>query len=510
MNSYTMSFAKFLAVASTAVVAGLSQAQAFDIRALPAPLTDADYLEEAVSPNGAKVELGRFLFFDPILSGNQNISCAHCHHPSFGMGDGLSLSVGEGGIGLGPERIVEADGSMLVVERVPRNAPHTFNLGLRQITHLFHDGRVSINADFPSGIKSPAGENLPNTLENIVAVQAMFPPTSATEMAGQAGENEVADAAARGQLHGEGGVWDLLASRLRGNSVYVEMFQAAFDDVQVAGDITFAHAANAIGAFEIAEFRADNSPFDKFLRGDFGAMSPEALSGMALFYGDAGCASCHEGADQTDGEFHAVGWPQIGPGKGHGEWEVEDFGRSQVSFDLNDKYAFRTPSLRNVTLTGPYGHNGAFTDLRDAVVHHLNVIGSLGSYDMNDATLPSAGRFESDMQVMDDEFLRAALVASSELRRPANLTEEQVDHLMAFLAALEDTDSANRFDIVPNWVPSDLPLQFESPVAEAEDLTTAVELILNRSASVDTNADDPLMLDGVRSVLGDLLQTASR
>ncbi len=166
---------------------------------LPRPASDVDYYDNGL-PNAAKVELGKQLFFDKILSGNLNISCATCHHPFAGTGDGLSLSVGEGGRGLGVTRDNGA-GSDAVHERVPRNAPALFNLGAREFTHLFHDGRVQPNPVFPRRHRV-AGElrNLPDGLDNALAVQAMFPVTSATEMAGQAGENPIADAAAAGNL----------------------------------------------------------------------------------------------------------------------------------------------------------------------------------------------------------------------------------------------------------------------------------------------------------------------
>ena len=87
-------------------------------------------------------------------------------------------------------------------------------------------------------------------LDNVLAAQAMFPVTSATEMAGQRDENSIADAAADNNLAGPGGVWEQLALRLRNEAAYVEMFQDAFADVSVAADITYVHAANDIVAFE--------------------------------------------------------------------------------------------------------------------------------------------------------------------------------------------------------------------------------------------------------------------
>ena len=225
------------------------------------------------TPSAEKVELGRVLMFDKILSGNMNISCGTCHHSLADTGDGLSLPVGEGGEGLGVTRNVGA-GDDLIHERVPRNAPPVWNLGDNAFHTLFHDGRVTTvtGAGFPSGCDTPAKHNLPDNLENVLACQAMFPVTSATEMAGQEGENSVADAAAAGNLAGPGGVWEQLALRLQAIPEYVDMFKAAFPKgdyrVKKASDITYAHAANAIAAFEGAAWRADNSPFDQFLRGE--------------------------------------------------------------------------------------------------------------------------------------------------------------------------------------------------------------------------------------------------
>lgn len=161
------------------------------------------------TPDVEKVELGRVLMFDKVLSGNMTISCGTCHHSLADTGDGLSLPVGEGGRGLGVTRDV-GFGNDLIHERVPRNAPPVWNLGDNSFHTLFHDGRVSTigGEGFPSGCKTPAGHNLPSTLENVLACQAMFPVTSATEMAGQAGENSLADAAALGNLAGPGGVWE--------------------------------------------------------------------------------------------------------------------------------------------------------------------------------------------------------------------------------------------------------------------------------------------------------------
>ena len=420
------------------------------------------------TPSDEKVELGRNLMFDKILSGNRNISCGTCHHSLADTGDGLSLPVGEGGKGLGVTRSADHDDDT-VHERVPRNAPPVWNAGDKSIHTMFHDGRVTTitGAGFPSGCDTPAKHNLPNNLENVLACQAMFPVTSGTEMRGQAGENDIADAT---QLHGPGGVWDLLAQRLQAITEYVSMFQAAFPgDVIDASDITYAHAANAIAAFEGVAWRADNSPFDQFIRGDEGAMSENAQAGMELFYeGDSNgqaCADCHSGLYQTDLNFHAIAMPQIGTGRGSNSpgktGGHEDFGREQVTGNANDILKFRTPSLRNVALTAPYGHGGAYNTLRAVVEHHMDPAASLNAYNSNrQAILPTHPTLDaSNYAAMDDPDRVAYIAAHNELA-PFTFSAEDVDRIIDFLNALTDPaslDLRSDQDVV-NGVPSGLPL----------------------------------------------------
>jgi cytochrome c peroxidase len=189
-------------------------------------LTDADF-----HPTGAhteaKVEFGRMLVFDKILSGNRNIACATCHHPATGTGDGLALPVGEGGFGLGPARDTKEGETFHVEGRAPRNAPPVYNLAAREFTALFHDGRPAMDFSEPSGFASPAGaqtpvgchvDPTPPCPENILAAQALFPVTSDLEMAGQAHENVVGAAGHAGDLGGPRRRSDHL--RLRGHAEF--------------------------------------------------------------------------------------------------------------------------------------------------------------------------------------------------------------------------------------------------------------------------------------------------
>ena len=424
---------------------------------LPSPAMDTDFYDNGNSP-AVKILLGKKLYFDKILSGNLNISCATCHHALTDTGDGLSLPVGEGGRGLGMTRDT-GSGADAIHERVPRNAPAVFNLGAREFTRMFDDGRVEKDPDSPSGFRTPAGAALPAGLENALAVQAMFPVTSETEMAGQAGENAQADAGAAGDLPL---VWQIVAGKLRENDEYAALFESAYGIGR--DEITFVLAANALAAFEASAFRSDNSPFDQYLRGDVDAMSPAAKRGMRVFYGKGGCARCHSGAFQTDQAFHAIAMPQIGPGKGNNSFpgtpgpDLEDFGRENVTGDIADRFRFRTPTLRNVTLTAPYGHAGAYNTLEAVVRHHLDPVNSLYQYDRNQAVLPSRPDLDAmDFAVMDDPARVDAIAAANELQ-PVQLADKQIADLMAFLQALTDPGAVDLRNEVPASVPSGFPL----------------------------------------------------
>jgi cytochrome c peroxidase len=425
---------------------------------LPPPVSEVDFPFHSQS----KVDLGKLLFYDKILSGNRNISCATCHHPMVWTGDGLALPVGEGGRGLGVIRDTGNDKDA-IVERVPRNGPHLFNLGAYEFTVMFHDGRLEEDPTQPGGFSTPAGAQFPEGVESALAAQALFPMTSNTEMAGQVGENSVADAAAEGNLADEGGVWPQLLERLRAIDEYGDLFAAAYPrEVDDVSDITISHVANAIGAYEDVTFRAIDSPFDRYMRRDRRAMSKDARTGMRLFYGKAGCGVCHSGPFLTDQQFHAVGMPQIGPGKGDvgpGGDSHGDFGRERMTGDPADRYKFRTPGLRNVALTGPWGHDGAY-DTLEAVVRHmmLDPETALEEYDTGQARLPSREDLDQvDFVHHDNPANRAAIAAASEIT-PVKLRDRQVGHLLDFLNALTDPASLDLRHAVPKRVPSGLDL----------------------------------------------------
>lgn len=391
------------------------------------------------------VVLGQALFFDRILSGNRDIACATCHHPSLGTSDAQPLSIGVGGGGLGESRLI-GEGR----NRIPRNAPDVFNRGSAEWTTMFWDNRVASQA---GAIYSPAGADLPPALDSVLAVQAMFPPTSADEMRGEPGENEVADAP------DNPGVWSALTARVVAIEEYRALLGQAFPDVAVE-EIGFHHLATAIAAFEVTAFTRLDSPFDRYLEGDDEALSAEEKYGAWLFFGEAACASCHNGPLLTDQQAHVIASPQCGPGKS--SEERLDLGRFLETEADEDRYAFRTPPLRGVEVTGPYFHSGAYATLEAAVRHHLDPVQSLLEYDAQ-AQLPEG----MEAAVMDDlEFITDVLErVDPDLAPDRTLADADVDALVAFLRALSDESIFDMDEVVPQWVPSGLPVDGVEPAA---------------------------------------------
>jgi cytochrome c peroxidase len=405
-------------------------------------------LEPGPAPAAAKVALGRALFFDKILSGNKDISCATCHHPRLHTGDGLSLSIGTGGSGFGSAR--EMGGGR---GRIPRNSTEIFNRGSPEWRSLFWDGRVSGSAE--EGFLSFAGDLLPEGLEGVLAVQAIFPVTSRHEMRGLVGDRDVFGETNELALLDDdeyGAIWKALTARLLKIPEYARLFEAAYPGV-APEELGFQHAANAIAAFEIEAWTLLDSPWDRYLGGDRGALTTAAKRGALLFYGKAGCGACHSGDLLTDQEHHNIGVPQLGPGKGVNA--PLDLGRYYLSGEEADSFAFRTPPLRNVALTGPWMHNGAYARLEDAVRHHLNPPYALRSYD--------ASRLERELQASHwhAEEIKSLILATLDplVAEPLELSTGEVADLMVFLEALTDPQALDLDADIPEAVPSGLPVE---------------------------------------------------
>lgn len=386
-------------------------------------------------------EVGRLLAFDPILSGNRNIACMSCHVPRLALGDARSLAIGEGGTGLGSDR-VHAEGRF-----IPRHAPPLFDLS--RLDALFFDGRVEALGG--GRFRTPAGDQLTREMTRVfrfgaVSALPLVPVVDRAEMRGQPGENELADLADDDFR----GVWAGLMRRLGEVPEYRRLFEAAYPGTRFEA-MTFAHASNAIAAFLVDAFSFDDAPWDRFLAGDAAALTETQLRGARNFL-TAPCVTCHHGPTFSDGEFHDVALAQFGPGEGDGPSGRDDFGRMRVTGDPDDRYRFRTPPLRNVELTGPYGHAGQFSELDAFIDHYSRNAEKLVAY--SDVDIPEPLLVGT---LLDNK--EAVIAARSPFILTADFDATFVAEVTAFMVALTD-DRARALEwIVPDRVPSGLPVE---------------------------------------------------
>jgi len=327
---------------------------------------------------------------------------------------------------------------------IPRNAPPLFNLAAMR--RLFWDGRVEV--DSRGELQTPVGPHVTPAMARVfefgaTSALALFPVTNRAEMRGLTG-NELAtipddDATA---------IWSGLMTRLGSVPEYRALFEAAYPGTSF-DQMTFAHASNAIGAFLVDQLTLTNAPWDRFVAGDDRALTPKQLDGAKTFLG-LRCVQCHNGPTFSDQEFHNVAVAQVGPGQGNGPSGFDDFGRMNVSGDEADRYRFRTTPLRNVELTGPYGHDGSIVDLRAFIAHYSESHTKLMQFDPRQlepglrATLvPNA----ADVLARRDPILDGVV-----------LPDDIVDKLMDYMSALTDDAARTLRKLTPQRVPSGLPV----------------------------------------------------
>ncbi|RDV27511.1 cytochrome-c peroxidase [Alteromonas aestuariivivens] len=422
---------------------------------LPPPISVNDFYANA-NPPADQVELGKLLFWDKILSGNQDISCGTCHNPTSGTGDGLSLGLGTGSEGHGMMRttIHLPPTDSRARGRIVRNALPLYNLGWEGFEVFQWDGDLIVDPSEPTGFVNPLGNSFPTGFQNPLAAHNFLPPAQPREMAGIDPANPIA---ALGLAQDMLGVWDAYTARLAAIPEYVDLFRSVYSDVNQGSDITVVHVTNSLAAYQIKHFTSVNSRFDTYLRGNRGALTGQERRGADLFYGKAGCDTCHSGPLLTDQDFHAISIPQIGPGRQFGFGGVDN-GRMRNSGRLADQYKYRTPSLRNVALTAPYGHDGAYDTLEAVVRHHLNPVVSLNGYNTDEAVLPDSDRMgDLDFVEHNNAGARADRASQNELD-PVALTARELRDLMSFLQTLTDPAMLDKRDAIPKRVPSGLPV----------------------------------------------------
>ena len=252
----------------------------------------------------AKVTLGKMLFMDPRFSSTGTVSCNSCHNVMEGGDDSRTFSMGVHGKTGG------------------RNAPTVWNSAFHSVQ--FWDGRANLLED-----------------------QATGPVTNPVEM----GVSEIEQA----------------MDKVRAIPGYKPHFVKAFGK----DSMTVVNAAKAVAAFE-RTLITPNSPYDKYVKGDKKAMNAQQVRGMETF-ASAGCVSCHSGAafngpDMEIGQVFYAKFPTFSDNEYTQKYDlVADAGREAVTGDATDAHMFRVQTLRNITDTAPYFHNGSVNDLSEAV-----------------------------------------------------------------------------------------------------------------------------------------------
>lgn len=371
--------------------------------ALPAPLGPQDFREV----DEGLARLGHLLFFDPVLSGNRDMSCASCHLP--GMAD---VDMGH-------------------------TARPLWNLGAHELRVLTRDGRYAVGADDDVVFRTPHDVPPDSAPVSLLAAKAMSAPR---KMAGPAGSNTPADA--RADAAGIAELWSRISARIDAIPAYALGFETQRDAV---GPVRIHEIGAALAAFIEAEFRAIDTPFDRYLREE-AALSPAAGEGMRLFFGKAACATCHSGPLLSDQKFHAMGQPPRDPATAPTD------GRAAVTGATADAHAVRTPMLRNVARAGAWGHDGAFSDLEAFLVHHLDPVAGLDGYL---ARARSDGHGRAVTEALESVRTAAGRVM---LERPlVVLASDEIGFLRSFLDLLTDEAAMAGRMGTPAAVPSGLP-----------------------------------------------------
>jgi cytochrome c peroxidase len=284
--------------------------------------------------NEAKVELGRWLFYDTRLSGNQTMSCASCHIQALAFTDGKPRSIGSTGV-------IHPRSSMSLV-----------------------------NVAYASRL------TWANPLLDRLEDQALTPLL---------GDNPVE--------MGLGGQESRVGELLRNEANYSQLARAAFP--QDADPHSLLNGLRAISAF-VRTILGYDSPYDRYLRGEATALSAAAERGMELFFSERlECFHCHGGFNFTDSTTHAnsrvdnVGFHNTGLYNldGEGAYPVDNTGLFDMTGERRDMGRFRAPSLRNIAVTAPYMHDGSIPTL-DAVIDHYARGGRL----LEDGPFPGDGR----------------------------------------------------------------------------------------------------------------------
>jgi cytochrome c peroxidase len=484
---------KALCTLTLVVAAGVAAAQDLDTQ-LTAALRNAGFTGIVGSSIEARLgrpidrklaDLGRLLFFDKIPSLHADNACAGCHSPTAGFGDTQSIAIGVQNNDLvGQNRAGPRN-----QRRTPMASNTAFFPALMWNNRFFalsgdaFDNSAGFVFPPPEGaIRFPADDSV---IKVLLQAQGHLPPTELVEVAGFTGTagsispqfdqfddgngSPVPPPDASGSRNEP--IRQAVLERLNAAPEYRKLFGDLFPTVAAGGRIDFSMFGRAIAEFEFTITFAD-APIDHFARGDRAAMSVPEKQGALIFFGRGGCIACHAVAGRSNEMFsdfrmHVIGVPQIAPQFGlargnvifDGPGQDEDFGLEQITGSPADRYRFRSSPLRNVALQPAFFHNGAFTQLEDAIYHHLHVFESARNYN------PIRAGVDKDLRLRLGPVEPVLARVDPLLLNPPRLTPDEFENLVAFVrTGLLDRRAEPRIlcSLVPAALPSGMPpIRFE-------------------------------------------------
>lgn len=402
-------------------------------------------------------KFGQLLFFDPVLSGKRNISCATCHDLKRGLSDGRRNSNN-----LEILRTTNHQTDEIVSSYRLRNSPDLWNRDANENVALFWDGRIEVLDPEQLKFRSVMLDDLYSGFTNILEIQSIFPLATEDEMKGKVGSssasslpyphggmiNEFAtDKEFQSEVEELKYIQKKVVDRIlgRGSSKpqnwqlqYREYFSNAFPQSTLA-TASIMHVGKAIGHFEEFAFASHDSRWDLYIKGDDSALTNIEKEGAILFYSKGLCATCHTGRLFSDGLYHNVGIISE-PLEFNGAY-LEDLGRFGVTGLAGDKYKFKTPQLRNVTQSAPYFHDGSSSNLGDALSRHANLRHG-GDTEYFESGLKKLRR--RHLQTLSPIYKVAPFLSKAEIRQ-----------IEAFLKTLESQSRSDE-QIIPKNVPSGL------------------------------------------------------
>jgi cytochrome c peroxidase len=359
----------------------------------------------------SKVKLGKMLYHETGMTVSldsdmheDTFSCASCHNAQSGFKSGIKQGVGDGGVGFASNRFAMNPD---IADVQPVSSPTTMNVAYQEA--------MLWNGQFGNQIDGTVNVGID---ESILSTEGTPKVHNAKQWSGI----EVQAIAGLGVHRLNTGEDSPIATVPEYQELVAEIGE---DDLLVA-------AALAIAAYE-RTILSSRSPFQSFVKGDTNALGHAEVNGAKLFFGKAGCGACHNGPAlsspqfATESEmFMAIGFGDLDMNEGI-VGEVSDAvrkGRGGFTGEEEDMYAFKVPSLYNLTDTNVFGHGSTFTSVRE-VVEYKN------------AAVPQAD--------IPEEYLDSRFV-------PLNLTPKEVDELVSFLeGGLYDADLMR---YVPETLPS--------------------------------------------------------